>query len=193
MGTTRATFRPRRDFRGLERRRRQAARLFKAGKTQAEVARALRVSRQSVSRWYQRFRHGGARRLKGAGRAGRKPRLDATQLARVDVALRRGPQAHGFLTALWTLPRVARVIKCVTGVEYHPGHVWRVLRRLERSLQRPAKRARERDDERVRQWVSKRWRAIKKKRGQRKAGSSSRTKVVSRKDRRSGERGHQRE
>ena len=36
-------------------------------------------------------------------------------------------RAHGFSTGLWTLPRVARVIKRVTGVKYHPGHVWRLL------------------------------------------------------------------
>jgi Homeodomain-like domain len=41
-----------RDFEGMEKRRRRAARLFDKGATQAEVARQLGVSRQSVSRWY---------------------------------------------------------------------------------------------------------------------------------------------
>jgi transposase len=136
--------------------------MFKRGKKQAEVARALHVSRQSVSRWYLRYARGGASRLKGAGRAGRKPRLDAKQLSRVDTELRRGAEAHGFQTSLWTLPRVARVIEGVTGVKYHPGHVWRVLQRLDWTLQRPAKRAKERREEAVRQWVSKRWPAVKK-------------------------------
>ncbi len=131
MSTVETVFRPRRDFHGMEERRAKAAGLFKAGKTQAEVARALHVSRQSVSRWHSRFRRGGAKRLKGAGRAGRKPRLDAKQLSRVDTALRRGARAHGFQTSLWTLPRVAVVIERYTGVKYHPGHVWRVLQQLE--------------------------------------------------------------
>jgi transposase len=149
----------------MEERRAKAAGLFKAGRTQAEVARALQVSRQSVSRWHSLYKRGGVKRLKGAGRAGRKPRLDARQLSRVDAALRRGARAHGFQTSLWTLLRVAVVIERVTGVEYHPGHVWRVLQGLEWSLQRPAKRARERNDEAVRQWVSKRWPSVKKTRG----------------------------
>lgn len=165
MGTARAVFRPRRDFQAMEERRAKAARLFKAGRTQAEVARALQVSRQSVSRWHSLFKRGGAKRLKGSGRAGRKPRLDAKQLSRVDAALRRGARAHGFQTSLWTLPRVSVVIERVTGVKYHPGHVWRVLQGLEWSLQRPAKRARERNDEAVRRWVSTRWPAVKKTRG----------------------------
>jgi transposase len=146
----------------MERRRARAARLFKAGTKQAEVARSLLVSRQSVSRWFRTFVKGGVKGLRGAGRAGRKPRLDAKQLAMVDAALRLGPKGHGFRTNLWTLPRVARVIERLTGVTYHPGHVWRILRRLDWSLQRPARRARERNEEAVRQWVSTRWSVIKK-------------------------------
>lgn len=158
-------FRQRRDFSGMEQRRAKAASLFQQGMTQAEVARALRVSRQSVSRWYARYCHGGARRLKGAGRAGRKPRLNAQQLRRFEAALRRGARSHGFQTDLWTLPRIALVISWVTGVEYHPGHVWRILQKMGWSLQRPAKRARERNEEAVRNWVARRWPQIKKKPG----------------------------
>ena len=63
---------PRRDFQGLARRRQQAARLFAAGKLiLASIARELKVSRQSVTRWYREWQHGGASALRGAGRAGR--------------------------------------------------------------------------------------------------------------------------
>ena len=92
----------RRDFRALGPRRRCAARWFKAGKTQADVARALGVTRQSVSRRYRQFRRGEVAAMSGAGR---KPKLDRTQLGRVDAALREEAQAQGFRTGLWTLPR----------------------------------------------------------------------------------------
>lgn len=154
--------RPRRDFRGLELRRRAAARRFARGESQAEVAHALAVSRQSVSRWFREWREGGAAALRGAGRGGRKPRLAAEQLAQVEAALRRGASAHGFATELWTLPRVAQVITRQTGVSYHPGHVWRILRALHWTLQRPARRAAERDEAAIRQWVRTRWPAVKK-------------------------------
>ena len=164
----------------MERRRARAARLFRAGKKQAEVARSLGVSRQSARRWFVAFLKGGAKELKGAGRAGRKPRLDARQLAKIDDALRRGAKGHGFKTDLWTLPRIAKVIEGLTGVKYHPGHVWRILHRLDWSLQRPARRARERNEEAVRQWISTRWSVIKKKRENSAAGSSSKTRAASR-------------
>ena len=131
----------RRDFEGMEQRRRRAARMFARGATQADVARELEVSRQSVSRWYADWRSGGTRALKAAGRAGRMPRLTKAQLRRVDRALRQGPRAHGFGTDLWTLDRVAQVIEAETGVRYHPGHVWKLLRdKLGWTRQRPARR-----------------------------------------------------
>ncbi len=154
--------RPRRDFKGMEERRRAAARMFKRGVPQAEVARALQVSRQSVSRWYSKWRKGGPPAMKGAGRAGRLPRLSSRQLREVDRALRKGAKAHGFPTDLWTLHRVAEVIERVSGIRYHPGHTWRILKDMGWSLQRPARRAVERDEERVRTWVKERWPRVKK-------------------------------
>lgn len=171
--STAKPFRPRRDFAGLKRRRLRAGAMFAAGQTQAEVAQALGVSRQSASRWAEQWRAGGAAALHGSGRAGRKPRLAPAQLAAVATALRQGPRAHGFATELWTLPRMARVVARVTGAQYHPGHVWRLMPQLGWSLQRPARQAKERNAAAVRPWVDRRWPALKKKPGGSAAGSSS--------------------
>lgn len=174
-----------RDFAGMQRRRRRAARLFGAGElTQAEIARELKVSRQSVSRWYEAWASEDEEWIAGAGRAGRPPKLDAAQLKAVDKALRQGAQAFGFGTDLWTLPRVAAVIEDVTGVRYHPGHVWRLLGQMNWSLQRPAKQARERDEAARKRWVAERWPAVKKTPDAAGRGSSSRTKAGSRSARR---------
>lgn len=174
-----------RDFVAMQRRRRRAARLFAAGKrSQAEIARELGVSRQSVSRWYEAWESEQSQWIEGAGRAGRPPKLDEAQRRQIDQALREGAQAHGFETELWTLPRVAMVIGRLTGVRYHPGHVWRLLKGMEWSLQRPAKRARERDEQARREWVAKRWPTVKKTPDAAKRGSSSKTKAGSRSARR---------
>jgi transposase len=171
---------PRRDFHGLEVRRHQAARFFAAGReTHGAIARRLGVSRQSVMRWYRAWRKGGRAGLRAAGRAGRKPRLAAEQLGRIETALRQGPRAYGFRTNLWTLPRVARVIKQLTGVQYHPGHVWRLLGALEWTLQRPAKRAKERNEPAIQHWITTRWPAVKKTLAAAAPGSSSRTRAAS--------------
>jgi transposase len=170
----------RRDFEGMERRRRRAARMLARGASQADVARELEVSRQSVSRWHADWSAAGVKGLKAAGRAGRLPRLSEAQLARVERALREGPRAHGFPSDVWTLARVATVIEAETGVAYHLGHVWKLLRRLGWSRQRPARRAAERDDDAVAAWVASEWPRIKRGLAGATRGSSSKTNRASR-------------
>lgn len=173
-------YRPRRDFDGLEDRRRRAARLFAAGRlSRAEIARRLGASEVSVHRWYYAWREGGTTALKKAGRAGRKPRLDKADLKALDQVLREGAVAHGFPTELWTLPRIARVIEDITGERYHPGHVWRILRGLNWTLQRPARKAKERNEAEVQRWVAQEWPRVKKTPDGGGRGSSSKTKVGS--------------
>src|ERR1700741_496703 len=113
-----------RDFAALEARRYEAARLFARGESQAAVARTLGATRAAAHRWFHAWQGEGRTALKAAGRAGRKPRLEAPQLARGEGALLKGPGAQGFATELWTLPRVATVIERLTRVRYHPGPVW---------------------------------------------------------------------
>jgi transposase len=73
----RERFRPRRDLKGLKARRKRAAALFASGKhTQAEIARKLGVTRTTVHRWHLGWQKSGWEGLRGAGRAGRMPRLD---------------------------------------------------------------------------------------------------------------------
>jgi hypothetical protein len=61
--------------------------------------------------------------------------------------LSQGAKANGYPTDLWTLARAAEVIQRVSGVRYHPGHVWYLLHdRLNWSRQRPARRATERNE-----------------------------------------------
>jgi hypothetical protein len=74
---------------------------------------------------------------------------------------------------------VAKLIERLTGVRYHPGHVWKILGALHGTLQRPARRARERQAAAVQQGVAERWSAVKKTPGAATPGSSSRTKAAS--------------
>jgi transposase len=142
----------------LEVRRLRAAELFAAGVRQAEVARQLEVSAQAVSVWHARWQTGGTDALRSRGPSGPLPRLSDAQLATVEQALLDGPTAHGFTGELWTLDRIAIVIERLTGVRYHPAWVWAVLRhRLGWTVQRPRRRAAERDQAAIDRWVKERW------------------------------------
>ena len=170
-----------RDLQALERRRKRAARLFAKGTLpQASIARELKVSRMSVSRWYRQWKKQGTAGLTAAPRAGRKPLLRARDLQRVQAALLQGARSHGFSADLWSLPRVALVIERLTGIHYHPGHVWKILGAMHWTVQKPEKQARERSLVQVEYWKTVRWPEAKKTLFASALGSSSKTKLDSR-------------
>jgi transposase len=120
----------RRDFEGLEERRLRAAQLLREGVPQAEVARQVGAHRQSVSRWAAQLKSGGLRALKKAEHAGRRARLRPEDLRRIEKGLKRGPEALGYETSLWTAWRVAHLIEKECGVKYHPVQAWRILGKM---------------------------------------------------------------
>lgn len=147
----------------MEKRRMKAIRLFERDIAPAEVARRLDVHRQSASRWRKEWLAGGKQALQSKGNIGRKRELSPAQEQELAVILEAGAIAAGLPTEAWTLPRVARIIRERFAVEYHPGHVSRVLSAMGFSCQRPARRAIERDEEKIRSWKRHKWPALKKK------------------------------
>lgn len=166
-----ATKRYKRDFKELEARRRKGMQMLARGVAQAEVARVLEVSRQTASTWDAKRL---ADRQSWRGKTlGRPSGLDTTQHASVAKMLLAGAVANGFPTELWTLPRVAMLIKREFGLSYSTVHVWRLLRQLGFSSQRPTGRAAQRDEQAIQRWKAKRWPWLKKKRSESGAPSSS--------------------
>jgi len=145
-------------------RRRMAAKLFQKGYTQAEAARQCGVSREAAREWYGIWKRKGINGLETVKKPGSKPRLTEAKRKRVESALLKGPRAFGYQTDLWTLERVAHVIKKTARVQYHQRHVWRVLLSLGWSCQKPEKRARERNEKAIEDWKHSVWPRIKKNR-----------------------------
>jgi transposase len=130
----------------LEKRRFGAVKLFDRNLNNSEIGRRLKVSNQTVSRWRKEYQEGGNVALRRAGRAGRLPCLDEAAKARLVELLLEGPERLGYETPLWTCQRVADLIERNFQVDYHPGHVWRILRQLHWSGQQPVGRALERNE-----------------------------------------------
>ena len=166
-----------RDFTALERRRLEALKFLQQGYNQSEVARRVKVCSQTVSRWARTASAQGEKALSAAGRAGRKPLLDDQQRERLIARLLEGLERLAYETPLWTCNRVAHLIQEEFGVVYHSGHVWKILRQLNWSPQRPAGRALERNEEAIGHWKRKTWPGIKKKPQKKGARSSSSTKA----------------
>ena len=101
--------------------------------------------------------------LKRRPAPGAPPRLSEEQRARLlPELLARGAPAHGFRGDVWTCGRVAEVIRKEFGVSYHPAHVSRLLETLRQSLQKPQRRANQRDEEGIERWKEERWPSLKK-------------------------------
>lgn len=166
-----------RNFLELERRRLKAIQLFEKGLRQGEIACRLGVHRQSVSRWAQQYEAQGRQGLKHPGRAGRIPRLSAEDWKRVEAGLKRGPEALGYSTSLWTAARVADLVKQECGIRFSIRHVWWLLRQMGWSGQRPTKRALERNEAAIRRWKRERWPTLKRTRKYKARPSSSSTKA----------------
>lgn len=147
----------------LEQRRRQAVRMLAEGLKGHQVARVLGVSGAAVSRWKQAYEKDGDAGLAATPHPGGRSRLTAAQRKRLGRLLLEGPRRHGYRTELWTLGRVAEVIEANFAVRYHPCHVWKVLRGMGWSCQKPERRARERDEAAIQRWRREDWPRIKKR------------------------------
>lgn len=155
--------RPKGSAQELERRRYRAIALLKADHGICEVARIVGVHSGSVVRWRDAYKRAGMKALKSKPPPGRPPKLSQAERQQLIRLLKRGPAAHGYRTALWTLSRIAEVIRRNFCVRYHPSQIWRILKAMGWSCQKPERRARERNERAIANWRSKDWPHIKKR------------------------------
>ena len=145
-----------------EGRRFRALELKEQGWKQTHIAEALGVSEGAVSQWMKRAREKGVQALRHNPPPGAPPRLSEQERARLPELVAQGPEAHGFRGEVWTCERVAIVIRKEFGVSYHPAHVSRLLKAFRQSLQKPQRRANQREEEAIERWKDKKWPFLKK-------------------------------
>jgi transposase len=146
----------------LEVRRRVAVALLQAGWGIRQVARHVGSSHSSVRRWRDAFDQHAEAGLTAKRHPGSTPKLTPEHRPQLADLLAQGARAHGYRTALWTLQRIAQLIAQHFGVTYCSSGVWRLLRRLRWSPQKPECRARERDEDAIADWRTHQWPRIKK-------------------------------
>lgn len=146
----------------LEARRRLAVDLLGNGMTLEETARMVHASVSSVKRWKRAWRESGEEGLLSKPHPGPSPRLSESDRGKLVQLLAQGGKANGFSSDAWTCCRVAVLIRREFEVDYHPSHVWKILRGLNWSVQKPTLRARERDQAAIDRWREEDWPRIKK-------------------------------
>ncbi|HVI34695.1 MAG TPA: winged helix-turn-helix domain-containing protein [Gaiellales bacterium] len=139
-----------------------AAEWIEEGATDREVAERFRVTRMSVNRWRRALAAGGRPALASKGPGGARCRLSRAQLDEPQALLDAGPAAEGWTDQCWTLPRIAAVVRARFGVDYTLPGLDLLLHRMGWSVQVPARRAAERDEEQITAWREEAWPAIRR-------------------------------
>jgi len=147
--------------------RRIAVAMVRAGKTRIEAAEAVGVNRRFVGRWVKAAAQRGEAALVG-GRRGRRPgeqqALSAAQQEGLrSLIIRDCPDRFGLSFALWTRQAVRALIARESGVWLTLPVVGRYLRAWGFSAQRPMRRASERQEAAVREWLETTYPAIARK------------------------------
>jgi transposase len=141
--------------------RRLAVKRVLAGESQCEVAESLDLHRNTVWNWMRAYRTNGFRGLASTKASGRPPKLTKTQTRRLfRIIVGKTPMQLNFGPALWTVSVVEDVIENLFCLVLHKTTVWRLLRRLGLSPQKPVRRAFQRDDMEIACWTSDEFPAI---------------------------------
>jgi transposase len=138
-------------------RRLRALRLKEQGWHQRDIAAALGVAEETISRWLARAGRKGAEALLAHPAPGHPPKLSSAQKALIPEFLWHGPEAYGFRGDVWTCARISRVIEEELGVRYHKDHVGRLLKELHWTPQVPITRAIQRDELAIEHWRDEVW------------------------------------
>lgn len=148
----------------LEQLRINAVQRVEAGESPEVVIKSIGFERVCIYRWIAAYRSGGIDALKAKKLNGRPPILTAQQLMRLfAVICNETPEQYHFPFALWTVAIIRDVIKKLFSVSMSEVSVWRTLKKLGLTPQRPLRRAYQQKSEAVKQFLEEEYPKIKER------------------------------
>lgn len=124
------------------------------GESAAEVTRNFGLGSKTIFTWLKVAREKGLDALAPKARSGRSRKLSLIEEQEVKHWVIGGdPRQHGFDFGLWTRQIVVDLIKEKFGIDMSQSGVGKLLRRLDLTPQKPLRRAYERDEKAVTEWV----------------------------------------
>jgi transposase len=118
---------------------------------------------------------GGRAALASKGAGGARCKLTPAQLRELEAVLDAGPAVWGWQDQCWTLARIGELVRERFEVDYTLAGLDVLLHRIGWSVQVPARRAAERDEDQIARWREETWPVIKGRRRTWAPGSASRT------------------
>lgn len=140
-----------------------AANMFEQGLETDVIVATLKVDDQTVRRWRRVFNAQGPDGLRSRKHAGRPSRMTPEQKRQLGELLLKKPSDCGFDRYLWTQQLIADLILREFGVSYHHDHIGLILKEIGFTHQKPMRRAKERDEQRIEAWRKQHWPELLKK------------------------------
>ena len=126
-----------------------------AGESPEIVIKSIGFERTCIYKWIAIYRYGGLDALKSRKATGRKPILSGEQLMKLfSIVKNETPEQYEFPFALWTVAIIRDVIKRVFNISMSEVSVWRTLKKLGLTPQRPLHRAWQQKKEDVQQFIA---------------------------------------
>lgn len=145
----------------LEQHRFRALELRKKKWKVKDIAESFGLHRGSVSRWLTKAKRKGPESLKRTKAKGAKPKLEAKHDTMLLQQLKKPATEFGFETPLWTCKRVKQLISKKFNISLSVSNVWKWLRKLGLTSQKPERRALEADPQAASKWLREEWPRIK--------------------------------
>jgi transposase len=143
-------------------RRRLAMQRVLEGESPA-VAASLKVTDRGLRGWMNWYREQGDGGLIIRSHPGSESKLSPSEERQVRKWLTKDATAFGFRTNFWTSTRIVKLIRERFGITYNSNYLCRRLRKQDFTPQKPAKRANQRDEDRIASWPRTGWSAILKR------------------------------
>ena len=133
------------------------------GKTSSEIAEVLNVTREATSNWLKTYEQQGVDGLLEGHRPERPGKLSEVQKIILCDIVDSGPVAYGYSTGVWTSTVISEVIRDEFDVDYHPGHVRKLLAEFGYSVQSPKRLLAAADKEKRDKWILSSYQSLKKR------------------------------
>jgi transposase len=148
----------------LEAMRFRAIKAYQEGRGVLEIAEWLGLHWGSVSRWLTKWRRGGKKALQARKATGRPRKLICQEHGLIILRLVKRPATkYGYEHPLWTCQRIVHVIRDELKLVVSIPTLWRALKKLNLSSQKPERRALEQDPKKRARWLKTTWPAIKRR------------------------------
>lgn len=148
----------------LEHLRNQSIRLWKNGKSIKDISDFCGVHFTVVYKWIRIYKQKGFDGLKRRKAKGALPKLSNSEIKKLIKILRKNALEQGFENPLWNCKKINQLIKTEFKKDIHYSNVWRLLKKLGFSYQKPEKESLEKDDKEVKRWLKEEWPKIEEHR-----------------------------